>query len=146
MYFDIIGITYEKSIIMFKFLAYYVIPLCVIASFYLNMAWNLNLSTRNMPGIQNGGAELHDEQIQARKRVNMKIYILKFQIIKFILCTITVFKIQLPPIGHLCINNFVCCCNLIGEQDGSVLHNCLRDLLSTISYIYAVVPLLSNGS
>jgi len=74
----IIGIIYEKSIIMFKFLTYYVIPLCVIAGFYLNMAWNLNLSTRNMPGIQNGGAELHDEQIQTRKRVNMKISILKF--------------------------------------------------------------------
>ncbi|XP_011704113.1 PREDICTED: gastrin-releasing peptide receptor-like [Wasmannia auropunctata] len=79
------GMAYEKGIVMFKFLAYYVIPLCVIASFYLGMAWNLTLSTRNMPGELPGG-DLHTDQIQARKRVG-----------KMVVCFIIVFVICFLP-------------------------------------------------
>lgn len=61
---------------MFKFLAYYVIPLCVIAGFYLGMAWHLALSTRNMPGELPGG-DLHVEHIRARRRVHEKNILLK---------------------------------------------------------------------
>jgi len=72
------GDIYEKGMVMFKFLAYYVIPLCVIAGFYLGMAWHLALSTKNMPGELPGG-DLHIEQIRARKRVqNILLKISKY--------------------------------------------------------------------
>lgn len=74
MYFYITGIVYEKGIIMLKFLVYYVIPLFVIASFYLGMAWHLALSTRNMPGELPDG-DHHNEQIKARKRVHKNIFL-----------------------------------------------------------------------
>ncbi|XP_011635830.1 neuropeptide CCHamide-2 receptor-like [Pogonomyrmex barbatus] len=79
------GDVYEKGMVMFKFLAYYVIPLCVIAGFYLGMAWHLALSTKNMPGELPGG-DLHVEQIKARRRVG-----------KMVVCFIIVFVICFLP-------------------------------------------------
>ncbi|KAL0113375.1 hypothetical protein PUN28_012504 [Cardiocondyla obscurior] len=79
------GDVYEKGMVMFKFLVYYVIPLCVIAGFYLGMAWHLALSTRNMPGELPRG-DLHVEQIRARKRVS-----------KMVVCFIIVFVICFLP-------------------------------------------------
>lgn len=79
------GAVYEKGMVMFKFLAYYVIPLCVIAGFYLCMAWHLALSTINMPGELPGG-DLHIEHIRARRRVG-----------KMVVCFIIVFVICFLP-------------------------------------------------
>ncbi|XP_018356235.1 PREDICTED: LOW QUALITY PROTEIN: neuropeptide CCHamide-2 receptor-like [Trachymyrmex septentrionalis] len=78
------GEIYRKGMVMFKFLAYYLIPLCVIAIFYLSMTWHLTLSTKNMP------CELpdsdHHEQIKARKRVG-----------KMVVCFIIIFVICFLP-------------------------------------------------
>lgn len=74
------GETYEKGIVMFKFLAYYAIPLCVIAGFYVLMARHLVLSTRTLPGEHGKG---QTNQIQARKKVAKMV--LAFVII-FIVC------------------------------------------------------------
>lgn len=74
-----LGKTYEKGMIIFKFLAYYLIPLCVIAGFYLGMAWNLALSTRNIITRVN----LHNDQINARKRVSRMVVCF---IIIFVIC------------------------------------------------------------
>ncbi|KYQ54722.1 Neuromedin-B receptor [Trachymyrmex zeteki] len=81
------GETYRKGMVMFKFLAYYLIPLCVIAIFYLSMTWHLTLSTRNMP-CELPGSDLHNEQIKARRRVYKNIFLKEFQSIKIMLCTI----------------------------------------------------------
>ncbi|XP_012533241.1 neuropeptide CCHamide-2 receptor [Monomorium pharaonis] len=80
-----LGTIYEKSMIMFKFLAYYLIPLCMIAAFYLGMAWNLTLSTRNMPG-ELPSNDLHNDQIKARKRVS-----------KMVVCFVIIFVICFMP-------------------------------------------------
>ncbi|XP_054267321.1 neuropeptide CCHamide-2 receptor-like [Macrosteles quadrilineatus] len=60
------GSTYEKGIVLFKFLAYYAIPLWVIAAFYVLMARHLVLSTRTLPGEHGKG---QTNQIRARKKV-----------------------------------------------------------------------------
>ncbi|XP_012062657.1 PREDICTED: neuromedin-B receptor [Atta cephalotes] len=78
------GEIYRKSMVMFKFLAYYLIPLCVIAIFYLSMTWHLTLSTRNMP-CELPDSDLH-EQIKARKRVG-----------KMVVCFIIIFVICFLP-------------------------------------------------
>ncbi|KAG5318075.1 CCH2R protein, partial [Pseudoatta argentina] len=78
------GEIYRKSMVMFKFLAYYLIPLCVIAIFYLSMTWHLTLSTKNMP-CELPGSDLH-EQIKARKRVG-----------KMVVCFIIIFVICFLP-------------------------------------------------
>ncbi|XP_018363684.1 PREDICTED: neuropeptide CCHamide-2 receptor-like [Trachymyrmex cornetzi] len=78
------GEIYRKGMVMFKFLAYYLIPLCVIAIFYLSMTWHLTLSTRNMP-CELPGSDLH-EQIKARKRVG-----------KMVVCFIIIFVICFLP-------------------------------------------------
>ncbi|XP_043258104.1 neuropeptide CCHamide-2 receptor-like [Colletes gigas] len=66
------GESYQRGMVLFKFLAYYAIPLCVIAGFYLGMARHLELSTRNMPGeLSTGGHRM--EQIQARKKVGKMV-------------------------------------------------------------------------
>lgn len=62
---------------MFKFLAYYAIPLCVIAGFYLGMARHLELSTRNMPGELSCDSH-RMEQIKARKKVSNRVKFLIF--------------------------------------------------------------------
>ncbi|XP_071647120.1 neuromedin-B receptor-like [Temnothorax longispinosus] len=79
------GDAYEKGMVLFKFLTYYVIPLCVIAGFYLGMAWHLALSTKNIPGELPSG-NLHVEQIKARRRVG-----------KMVVCFIIVFVICFLP-------------------------------------------------
>lgn len=69
--FRIAGQSYQKGMVMFKFLAYYAIPLLVITGFYLGMARHLELSTRNMPGELSTGCH-RMEQIKARKKVRWK--------------------------------------------------------------------------
>lgn len=76
------GSTYEKGMVLFKFLAYYAIPLCVIAGFYVLMARHLVLSTRTLPGEHNPQRG-QSNQIQARKKVAKMV--LAFVII-FIVC------------------------------------------------------------
>ncbi|XP_016844695.1 neuropeptide CCHamide-2 receptor [Nasonia vitripennis] len=75
------GESYEKGMVLFKFLAYYAIPLCIISGFYLGMARHLELSTRNMPG-DHPGAPHHCEQIRARKKVGKMV--IAFVIIFFV--------------------------------------------------------------
>lgn len=72
------GNTYKKAMILFKFLAYYACPLCIIAAFYVLMARHLVLSTRNMPGELQG----QSNQINARKKVAKMV--LAFVIIFFV--------------------------------------------------------------
>ncbi|KZC10422.1 Neuromedin-B receptor, partial [Dufourea novaeangliae] len=79
---DEFGERYQRGMVMFKFLAYYAIPLCVIAGFYLGMARHLELSTRNMPGELSTGSH-RMEQIRARKKVGKMV--IAFVII-FVIC------------------------------------------------------------
>lgn len=72
------GPPYKKSIVLFKFLAYYACPLCIIAGFYILMARHLVLSTKNMPGEMQG----QSNQINARKKVAKMV--LAFVIIFFV--------------------------------------------------------------
>nr|QRN45472.1 CCHamide-2 receptor [Carausius morosus] len=73
------GTFYEKTVVMFRFLAYYAIPLLIIAFFYILMARHLELSTINMPG------ELQSESTQARGRKKVAKMVLAFVVI-FIAC------------------------------------------------------------
>lgn len=73
----IAGQSYQKGMVMFKFLAYYAIPLLVITGFYLGMARHLELSTRNMPGELSTGCH-RMEQIKARKKVRRRKEKIKF--------------------------------------------------------------------
>lgn len=75
------GDNYKKGIVLFKFLAYYAIPLCIISGFYLGMARHLELSTRNMPG-EIPGATQHCEQIRSRKKAGKMV--ISFVVIFFI--------------------------------------------------------------
>ncbi|XP_012261064.1 neuropeptide CCHamide-2 receptor isoform X2 [Athalia rosae] len=76
------GEEYKQGVVLFKFLAYYAIPLCIIAGFYLGMARHLELSTRNMPG-ELPGAPNQSGQIRARKKVGKMV--ISFVVI-FIVC------------------------------------------------------------
>ncbi|XP_075214785.1 neuropeptide CCHamide-2 receptor-like isoform X2 [Lycorma delicatula] len=76
---DEFGTSYAKTIVLFKFLAYYAVPLCIIGGFYVLMARHLVLTTRNMPGEQQG----QSNQVQARKKVAKVV--LAFVIV-FIIC------------------------------------------------------------
>ncbi|KAG7206710.1 hypothetical protein KM043_000383 [Ampulex compressa] len=76
------GESYQRGMVLFKFLAYYAIPLCVIAGFYLGMARHLELSTRNMPGEPPGGSH-RLEQIRARKKVGKMVIAF---VIVFVVC------------------------------------------------------------
>lgn len=73
------GTSYSKTIVLFRFLAYYAIPLVVIGGFYILMARHLVLTTRNMPGEQQG----QSNQVQARRKVAKVV--LAFVIV-FIIC------------------------------------------------------------
>ncbi|XP_014215840.1 neuropeptide CCHamide-2 receptor-like [Copidosoma floridanum] len=79
------GRSYEKGMVLFKFLMYYAIPLCIISGFYLGMARHLELSTRNMPGEQQA-APHQCEQIKARKKVG-----------KMVICFVIIFFICFLP-------------------------------------------------
>lgn len=74
------GDAYVKSVVLFRFLAYYACPLCIIGAFYVLMARHLVLSTKNMPGER---AQNISNQIRARKKVAKMV--LAFVII-FIIC------------------------------------------------------------
>lgn len=76
---DEFGERYRKGIILFKFLAYYAVPLCIIACFYILMAKHLEMTTRNMPGEMQG----QSSQIRARKKVAKTV--LSF-VIMFMIC------------------------------------------------------------
>ncbi|XP_059476265.1 neuropeptide CCHamide-1 receptor-like [Neocloeon triangulifer] len=73
-----IGDTPDKIVIVFKFLTYYAIPLCIITIFYVLMAVHLEKSARNMPG-----EAAHSTQVQARKKVAKMV--LAFVVI-FVIC------------------------------------------------------------
>lgn len=63
-----LGDGYAKTMVLFKVLVYYAVPLCVIGCFYLLMAHHLMVSTRNMPGeLRHAGGQ--SGQIRARKKV-----------------------------------------------------------------------------
>lgn len=79
----ITGEEYRKGLVLFRFLAYYAIPLCIIAGFYLGMARHLELSTRNIPG-ELPGAPHQSGQIRARKKVNSKLMKEMFKVIEFL--------------------------------------------------------------
>lgn len=72
------GQNYKKGMVLFKFLAYYAIPLCIIAGFYFGMARHLELSTRNMPGEVPGAAAHRGEQIRARKKVSQWLFLMPY--------------------------------------------------------------------
>lgn len=57
-----LGSWYPKTVVMTRFIAYYALPLFVIAFFYILMARHLVLSTHNLPG-ESG------RQARARKKV-----------------------------------------------------------------------------
>ncbi len=74
-----LGERYRKGVVLFKFLTYYAVPLCVIACFYVLMAKHLEMTTRNMPGELQG----QSSQIRARKKVAKMV--LSF-VIMFMIC------------------------------------------------------------
>lgn len=76
---DEFGEKYRKGVVLFKFLAYYAVPLCIIACFYILMAKHLEMTTRNMPGEMQG----QSSQIRARKKVAKMV--LSF-VIMFMIC------------------------------------------------------------
>ncbi|KAJ8894693.1 hypothetical protein PR048_007358 [Dryococelus australis] len=73
------GTLYKKTIVMFRFLAYYTIPLLIIAFFYVLMARHLEQSTKNMPG------ELQGQSTQVRGRKKVAKMVLAF-VFMFIAC------------------------------------------------------------
>ncbi|XP_063915438.1 neuropeptide CCHamide-1 receptor [Zophobas morio] len=69
---------YPQVMVLLRFLILYVIPLTIIAVFYLNMANHLIVSTKNVPGEAQGT----QRQIRARKKVaiTVLIFVLVFAI------------------------------------------------------------------
>ncbi|CAH1109603.1 unnamed protein product [Psylliodes chrysocephalus] len=63
--------SYPQVMVGSKFLILYVIPLTIIAIFYLSMAASLIMSTRNVPGEMQG---MH-RQIRARKKVAITVLV-----------------------------------------------------------------------
>ncbi|CAG9857257.1 unnamed protein product [Phyllotreta striolata] len=63
--------TYPRVMVASKFLVFYVVPLTIIAVFYLSMAASLITSTRNAPGEMQG---MH-RQIKARKKVAVTVLV-----------------------------------------------------------------------
>lgn len=98
-----LGDAYRKGVVLFKFLAYYAVPLCVIACFYVLMAKHLEMTTRNMPGELQG----QSAQIRARKKVAKMV--LSF-VIMFMICFLPhhVFMLwfHLSPSSHADFNEF----------------------------------------
>lgn len=58
---------YAKYMVLARALVYYVVPLCVIACFYILMAKRLHESAREMPGEMQSGQGV--VQVKARKHV-----------------------------------------------------------------------------
>ncbi|XP_072378114.1 neuropeptide CCHamide-1 receptor-like [Diabrotica undecimpunctata] len=63
--------NYAKMMVLLKFFILYLIPLIIIATFYLGMAVSLITSTKNMPGEIQG----IEKQIKARKKVAVTVLI-----------------------------------------------------------------------
>ncbi|XP_025988429.1 neuropeptide CCHamide-1 receptor isoform X2 [Solenopsis invicta] len=59
------GTNYPKVLLICRFFMYYLIPLSIIAVFYMLMARHLMRSTKNIPGEMQGQVK----QVQARKKV-----------------------------------------------------------------------------
>lgn len=106
------GVSYQQSIILFRFLAYYACPLCIIAAFYILMARHLVLSTKNIPGER---AHLQSTQIRARKKVAKMV--LAFVII-FIICFLPIHVFSLwfhfHPGSQDLYNEFWHCFRIVG--------------------------------
>ncbi|XP_050591592.1 neuropeptide CCHamide-1 receptor-like [Bombus affinis] len=66
-----LGASYRRGVVLFKFLAYYVIPLLIIAGYYFQIARHLQLSTRNMPCELSAIQRL--EQIRSRRKVGKMV-------------------------------------------------------------------------
>ncbi|XP_058794038.1 neuropeptide CCHamide-1 receptor-like isoform X1 [Phymastichus coffea] len=62
---DQFGPNYPKTVVICRFCIFYVVPLSIIAVFYILMARHLMQSTRNIPGEKQGQAK----QVKARKKV-----------------------------------------------------------------------------
>ncbi|XP_050591593.1 neuropeptide CCHamide-1 receptor-like [Bombus affinis] len=62
-----LGASYRRGVVLFKFLAYYIIPLLIISVFYFQIVRHLQLSTRNMPCELSPMQRL--EQIRSRRKV-----------------------------------------------------------------------------
>lgn len=72
-----------KYMVLGKALVYYILPLCVIAFFYILMAKRLHASAREMPGELQGGQGV----AQARARKHVARMVLAFIIGKLISST-----------------------------------------------------------
>ncbi|XP_060521904.1 neuropeptide CCHamide-1 receptor isoform X2 [Cylas formicarius] len=68
---DWLNHAYPQVMVMMKFLILYIIPLTIIAVFYLTMAVYLILSTKNVPGEMQG----MQRQIKARKKVAITVLV-----------------------------------------------------------------------
>ena len=77
------GSEYPKYIVMFRFVAYFGVPLVAIGVFYLLMARILFLSSRHMPGEVGKSSTQFQKQTEARKKVAKLV--LSFVII-FVIC------------------------------------------------------------
>lgn len=65
------GVSYIHTIVLWKFFAYYSVPLCIIACFYIMMARNLEASAQNMPGENQG--QIPQVCMQINTRVSHKM-------------------------------------------------------------------------
>ncbi|KAL3272477.1 hypothetical protein HHI36_013957 [Cryptolaemus montrouzieri] len=68
--------TYVKYNVVIKSLVYYIIPLCIIASFYVLMAIRLQASAKEMPGENKGMQGI--AQARARRHVARMVLIFVF--------------------------------------------------------------------
>lgn len=124
---------------MFKFLVYYAIPLCFIATFYIIMAHHLLLSTRNMVGEAQGQLK----QIQSRKKVKISLpnLITVFSKVSSLKCHLY-FKQSTGKISsNLIFFLFQC---LLGGKNGAFFCGYLRSLFLPVARIFNLVLLLSR--
>ncbi|XP_075210851.1 neuropeptide CCHamide-2 receptor-like [Lycorma delicatula] len=84
------GSLYAKTIVLYKFFAYWVVPLCIIGGFYVLLARHLVFAARNMPGEQQG----QSNHVQARKKVAKIVLVF---IILFIVCFLPYNIVMLSP-------------------------------------------------
>lgn len=69
--------TYTRYNVALKALIYYIIPLCIIACFYVLMAIRLHASANNMPGEVRGAQSV--AQANARRHVARMVLIFVFR-------------------------------------------------------------------
>ncbi|XP_053690207.1 neuropeptide CCHamide-1 receptor-like [Sabethes cyaneus] len=63
------GVEYARGIVLCKFLAYYAVPLCIIALFYVLIARHLIHSAKHVPGETQGTVR----QVKARRKVAVTV-------------------------------------------------------------------------